>query len=90
MARNDDTSLRAPDAILRRQAEDLRELLLAVPGTKDVDIFGDSEEEIVVEIDPPRLAAVGMTAGQVSQLVSRSDATSFCRAVARIANGTSD
>lgn len=63
-----------PDAILRRQAEDLRELLLAVPGTKDVDIFGDPDEEIMVEIDAGKMAALGLTARQVSQFVQASDA----------------
>lgn len=63
-----------PDAVLRRQAEDLREALLAVPGTKDVDIFGDPDEEIVVEIDSTQLAATGLSAAEVSQLIRESDA----------------
>ena len=65
---------REGQAILRRLAEDLREQLLAVPGTKDVDIFGDPEEEITVEIKPERLTSLGLTAGAVSQLIQASDA----------------
>lgn len=63
----------APGAVVRRQAEDLRELLLAVPGTKDVEIFGAPEEEITVEIQPDRLAALGLSAASVSQAVQASD-----------------
>lgn len=60
-------------AIVRRLAEDLRELLLAVPGTKDVDIFGDPDEEITVEIQPDQLASLGLSATSVSQLIQASD-----------------
>ncbi|MEZ6131424.1 MAG: efflux RND transporter permease subunit [Planctomycetaceae bacterium] len=60
-------------AITRRLAEDLRERLLAVPGTKDVDIFGDPDEEITVEIQPERIAALGLSADVVSRLIRSSD-----------------
>ena len=63
----------APSAILRRQAEDLRELLLAVPGTKDVDIFGDPDEEITVEIRADKLASFGLSVPAVSQVIRQSD-----------------
>jgi len=63
----------AGQAIVRRQAEDLRELLLAVPGTKDVDIFGDPDEEITVEVQPDQLASLGLSATSVSQLIQASD-----------------
>ena len=71
---SESAGLLTPDAILRRRAEDLRELLLAVPGTKDVDIFGDPDEEIVVEIDSNKLTSLGLTAEQVSRIVQSSDA----------------
>ncbi len=60
-------------AILRRQAEDLRELLLAVPGTKDVDVFGDPKEEILVEVKPDRLAALGLSVLDLSRSIQSSD-----------------
>lgn len=60
-------------AIVRRLAEDLREQLLAVPGTKDVDIFGDPDEEIAVEIDADRLASLGLSASTLSGLIRSSD-----------------
>ena len=59
--------------ILRRHAEELREQLLAVKGTKDVEIFGAPEEEIVVEVDADRLAAVGLTVNDLSGLITSSD-----------------
>lgn len=71
LATSDDVS---PSAILRRQAEDLCELLLAVPGTKDVDIFGDPQEEITVEIQPDKLVSFGLSVPAVSQVIRESDA----------------
>lgn len=70
------SSLRLPgegQGIVRRLAEDLREQLLAVPGTKDVDIFGDPDEEITVEIDPDQLISLGLSANTVSRLIQASD-----------------
>ncbi len=60
-------------AIVRRLAEDLREQLLAVSGTKDVDIFGDPDEEIVVEVAPDQLASLGLSATALSRLIRSSD-----------------
>lgn len=62
-----------PDPILRRKAEELRELLLGVSGTKDVEIFGDPEEEVLVEIEPDRLASIGLSVAEVSRLIQSSD-----------------
>lgn len=59
--------------ILRRQAEELRERLLAVSGTKDVEIFGAPTEEITVETDTHLLAATGLTAAEVSSTIAASD-----------------
>lgn len=60
-------------AILKRTAETLREQLLAVSGTKLVDVFGEFDEEIIVEIDPERAIAVGLNANQVSAAIQASD-----------------
>ncbi|MEZ6040922.1 MAG: efflux RND transporter permease subunit [Planctomycetaceae bacterium] len=60
--------------LLRRVAEDLRDQLLAVPGTKDVDMLGDPREEIAVEIAPSTLASLGLTASRLSQIITNSDA----------------
>ena len=63
----------AGHGILRRLAEELREQLLTVPGTKDVDIYGQAEEEILIEIKPEALAAMGLSAGSVSRAIEASD-----------------
>ena len=61
-------------AILRRQAETLEDLLRAIPGTRDVDTFGDPQEEILVEIQQEKLAALGLTVEEVSRQLQDSDA----------------
>ena len=60
-------------AIMGRYAELLQDRLRGVDGTKLVSLFGAREEEIVVEIDPERLASLGLTVDQVSQAISRAD-----------------
>ncbi len=62
-------------AILGRLAEDLADALRAVAGTHDVALHGAPREEVLVEVDPGRLAALGLDAGAVSAAIARSDAT---------------
>ncbi|MEL6462594.1 MAG: efflux RND transporter permease subunit [Cyanobacteria bacterium J06621_15] len=59
--------------ILRRQAEVLKERLEAISGTEEVEIFGDPEEEIIVEINPAALASYNLTARDLSQQIALSD-----------------
>lgn len=61
-------------AILLRQAEELEDRMRAIPGTEDVEMFGDPEEEIAVEVHPAQLASIGLTAADVSQQLAASDA----------------
>ena len=61
-------------AILRRQAEALEDLIRAIPGTRDVDTYGDPREEIVVEIQQDKLATLGLTVEQVTRQLQDSDA----------------
>ncbi len=61
-------------AIMRRLSEELEERLRSVAGTEKVDLFGDPDEEIVVEISPSDLASLGLTAQDLSQQILRSDA----------------
>ncbi|MDY6783991.1 MAG: efflux RND transporter permease subunit [Cyanobacteriota bacterium] len=61
-------------AILRRYAEDLAVLMRGVGGTEEVEIFGDPDEEIVVEVNAPDLVAVGLSPQQLAELVNLSDA----------------
>ena len=59
--------------ILRRQAEVFKERLEAISGTEEVEIFGDPNEEIIVEINPEALASYNLTARDLSQQISLSD-----------------
>ncbi|MEM7553946.1 MAG: efflux RND transporter permease subunit [Cyanobacteria bacterium P01_A01_bin.84] len=59
--------------ILRRQAEVFKERLEAISGTEEVEIFGDPNEEIIVEINPEALASYNLTARDLSQEIAQSD-----------------
>ena len=61
-------------AILRREAEVLKERLESISGTEEVEIFGAPQEEIVVEINPQTLASYNLTAKELSQQITQSDA----------------
>ena len=61
-------------AILRRRAESLSDRLRALGGTEKVEIFGEPDEEIAVEIDQAELAMLGITARDLSQQIEASDA----------------
>ena len=69
----DDVS--APNyAVLRRYGEEFEVQMRGVAGTEEVKDFGVPDEEISVEISAPDLAAIGLSAQQLAQQVSRSDA----------------
>jgi multidrug efflux pump subunit AcrB len=59
--------------ILRRQAEVLKERLEGIAGTEEVEILGDPEEEIVVEINSQALASYNLTVQSLSQQIAQSD-----------------
>ncbi len=59
--------------ILRRQAEVLKERLEGISGTEEVELLGDPDEEIIVEINPQALASYNLTATQLSQQIAQSD-----------------
>ena len=61
-------------AILGRYGEELEIQMRRVSGTEEVEDFGTPDEEINVEISAPDLAAVGLSAQQLAQQVSQSDA----------------
>ncbi|MGH1350376.1 MAG: efflux RND transporter permease subunit [Methyloligellaceae bacterium] len=60
-------------AILGRYAKLLQDRLRGVSGTKQVDLYGAREEEILVEIDPRKLISLGLTANQVSSAIKQAD-----------------
>jgi multidrug efflux pump subunit AcrB len=55
--------------ILRRLAGELRARILAIPGTEQVQTFGDPGEEIVVAVEPRMLAATGLSAAALARQV---------------------
>jgi multidrug efflux pump subunit AcrB len=62
-----------PLGIMRRLARQLKDELLAVTGTKSVDLYGDPGEEILVEIEPDRAAVAGISPIEVARQLSRGD-----------------
>lgn len=60
--------------VLGRLAEDLADELRTIPGTNDVVVRGAPEEEVLIELDPGRLAAAGLDAASVSRAILASDA----------------
>ncbi|PZD70337.1 Nickel and cobalt resistance protein CnrA [Acaryochloris thomasi RCC1774] len=64
----------ANSAILRRVAEGLEAQLRNVSGTDKVEIFGEPDEEILVEADSAELAQLGLTAQVLAQQINASDA----------------
>ncbi|MFK8183607.1 MAG: efflux RND transporter permease subunit [Phormidesmis sp.] len=61
-------------AILSRYAEELALQVRGVNGTKEVNIFGAPTEEIVVEVDPARLATLGLSPQALASRIQTSDA----------------
>ena len=61
---------------LRRNARELKDQLLALGGTKNVDLFGDPGEEIVIELDPERCVALGLSPAQVARDIAARDVKS--------------
>ena len=62
-------------AILRRLANNLKSELRNLPGTQDAQLFGDPGEEVLVELKPELLAALGLSIGAVAQQIQESDAS---------------
>ena len=60
--------------LLQRVAEGLQDELEQIPGTDKVEFFGQSDEEILVNIDPAAAARLGLTAEAVAQQMQASDA----------------
>ncbi|MCT0213246.1 MULTISPECIES: efflux RND transporter permease subunit [unclassified Synechococcus] len=60
--------------LLSRLADDLQTRLRAIPGTNKVEISGEPEEEIRVEIGARELARLGLTARDLSERIAASDA----------------
>lgn len=61
-------------SILRRKAEQLEDKLRNLYGTEEVDLFGEPDEEISIEIDHAKLSALSLTPADVAAAIQRSDA----------------
>lgn len=61
-------------AIMGRLAAALEDRLRAIPGTETVDIFGEPDEEIRVDIAASELSRLGLSAAALSQQIAASDA----------------
>ncbi len=62
-----------PLTLLARHAEALGDRLRAVPSTRAVDYFGQPEEEVLISVDPTKAAALGLTAGEISDRIAQAD-----------------
>ncbi len=60
--------------ILTRVAAGLEDRLRGIPGTDKVEVFGDPQEEILVEINQAELANLGLTPAEVARQLQASDA----------------
>ncbi|AFY40353.1 acriflavin resistance protein [[Leptolyngbya] sp. PCC 7376] len=60
--------------ILRRVGENLSDRMRALPGTKEVELFGDVPEEIRINITSSELARLGLTPQGLAQQIRASDA----------------
>jgi len=63
-----------PLAVMQRLAQQLEDRIRDVPGTKETRMYGESPEEVRVEIDPSRIASLGMTPQEVAAVVRATDA----------------
>lgn len=63
-----------PDlAILRRLGEDLEAVIRSVNGTDVVEMFGEQDEEFLVEVTDATLQRTGLTIGNLSQQIRNSE-----------------
>lgn len=61
-------------SIQRRYGEELADVLRAVPGTKNVELYGQADEGVTILLDPAPIALLGLTADQISAAISAADA----------------
>ncbi|MEL6881679.1 MAG: efflux RND transporter permease subunit, partial [Cyanobacteria bacterium J06607_10] len=61
-------------AILGRYADELALQIRSVSGTEEVKLFGNPTEEILVEVNAPKLSALGLSSQSLAQRIQTSDA----------------
>ena len=62
-----------PLTILQAHADSLADRLRAIPSTRAVDLFGEPEAEVLVSVDAKAAAALGLTAQDISRLITAAD-----------------
>jgi len=82
---NDDSPIQ--HAVLLRHAEELADTLRRVPDTNFAKTYGEAREEVVVEVDPAQLNALGLTVSQLAATIKQSDAKVLA---GQLHNDTSD
>lgn len=60
-------------AVLGRYGKELKNILRTISGTDFVDIYGEPEEEILLEIDPDRIASMHLSVSDIAQRIAASD-----------------
>ena len=60
-------------AILNRQAKVLKDRLRGITGTEEVNVYGDRQEEILVEMNPEAIASYNLTIEDISRQIKQSD-----------------
>ncbi len=60
-------------SVLRRLSKNLEDEIRNIANTETVELYGDPSEEIVVEVDQPELARLGLTVADLSRQVAGSD-----------------
>ncbi|MEM9576577.1 MAG: efflux RND transporter permease subunit [Pseudomonadota bacterium] len=67
------TTGEVPLSILHDHAEGLADRLRNIPSTRAVDLFGEPEEEIRVEVDPQQSTALGLSVAEISSRIEAAD-----------------
>ena len=74
-------------SILNRQAEVLKDRIQAIAGTEEVELYGDRDEEILVEIDKDAIASYNLTVADISRQIQQSDSKT---SAGRLSNSNND
>ena len=62
-----------PIIMMSRLAQQLQKRLSSVPGTEKTAIYGEAEEEIVVEVDSAKMSSLGLTYQEISAAIKSYD-----------------
>jgi len=73
VAFNWDLETPAEMGVLSRLAESLSSRLANLPGTEEAEVYGEAEEELLVSLDPFRLANAGLTPQDVAASIAAAD-----------------